>query len=293
MKVNKAVILAAGKGTRFMPYTKSMPKEMLAVIDKPALEIIIEEVIQAGISDIAVIISHEKEMVAKYFERDEQLQRQMESLGRGEYLESLNKIFDSAKITFFYQETPNGTARAVALAKEWADNQPFVVCNGDDVILNEDASVAKQLADAYEQVGASIIGVQPVSRQDIVKYASTKIIRSDGRLHLLEDIIEKPQKDEDIHSLLAPLGRYVVTADMFDYMDMTAENGKGELVLTDVLRTLMHNKPVYAYDFAGRRHDFGDKLGYIKGFTDYALHDERFAAAYKQYLTELLNKDNN
>ncbi len=292
MKVNKAVILAAGKGTRFMPYTKAMPKEMLAVADKPALQIIVEEVMDAGIKDIAVIISPEKQLVEKYFNRDAELENYMDSLGRRDYLASLITINERARITFFIQERPTGTARAVALAREWANNEPFVVCNGDDVILNENGSVTKQLVEAYEKTESSIIGVQPVARQDIVKYASTKIIRSEGRLHLLEDIIEKPQKESDIHSLLAPLGRYVVTSDMFGYMDKTQENGKGELVLTDVLRNLMHEKSVYAYDFVGRRHDFGDKLGYIKGFTDYALHDERFAEDYKKYLLELLNQDN-
>ena len=286
MKVNKAVILAAGKGTRFMPYTKAHPKEMLAVIDRPSLQLIVEEVVSSGIKEILVVISREKEDIKRYFTPNSALIDELEAAGKKHEAQLLRELDRLANIDFVYQDVPNGTGRAVQLAQAWTKGEPFVVLNGDDVILG-DKPVTRQLVEAYERTGGSIVGVQPVDRSAISAYASCKVKRCDGRLYELHDIIEKPQTEEEIHSLLAPLGRYLFTSDIFDEIDR-APIHKNEVYLTDAIRTLAKSHPTFALDFEGTRYDFGDKLGYIKGFTAYALSSADFGAEYKKFLQEIL-----
>lgn len=287
MKVNKAVILAAGKGTRFMPYTKAYPKEMLAVIDKPALQLIVEEVVGANIKDIIIIISPEKEAITHHFERNDELVANLNSQGRTQEAEAVDKLGKLANITYAYQPTVTGTGLAVMLAKEWANGEPFAVLNGDDVIFNKSKTVTKQLVDAYEQCNKSVVGVQEVSKEAIKKYATCKVVSSKGRLHLISDIIEKPQTDEEIYSLLAPLGRYVVSPDIFEVIAKTPAKIGGEVYLTDSLQIQARNGGIYVYDFEGKRYDFGDKLGYIIGVTEFALRDERIGEKYREYLKTL------
>lgn len=287
MKVNKAVILAAGKGTRFMPYTKAYPKEMLAVIDKPALQLIVEEVVGANIKDIMIIISPEKEAITHHFERNDELVANLNSQGRTQEAEAVDKLGKLANITYAYQPTVTGTGLAVMLAKEWANGEPFAVLNGDDVIFNKSKTVTKQLVDAYEQCNKSVVGVQEVSKEAIKKYATCKVVSSKGRLHLISDIIEKPQTDEEIYSLLAPLGRYVVSPDIFEVIAKTPAKIGGEVYLTDSLQIQARNGGIYVYDFEGKRYDFGDKLGYIIGVTEFALRDERIGEKYREYLKTL------
>ncbi len=287
MKVNKAVILAAGKGTRFLPYTKAYPKEMLAVVDKPALQLIVEEVVQSGITDIMIIISPDKEAVTKHFERDDEMVARLISQGKADLAETVDKLGKLACVSYAYQPTVTGTGMAVKLAQEWAAGEPFAVLNGDDVMYNQANPVTAQLVEAFEKTGKTVVGVQTVTREAIVKYASCKTVSSQGRLHLISDIIEKPTKDEDIHSLLAPLGRYVLSGDIFDIIDKTPVRSAGEVYLTDSLQIQAKNGGIYVYDFEGKRYDFGDKLGYLEGVTEYALRDEALGEKYKQYLLAL------
>ena len=288
MKVKKAVILAAGKGTRFLPYTKAHPKEMLAVIDRPSLQLIVEEIVASGIKDILIVISHEKEDIKSYFEVDKALASELAAKGKVKEAKAVEELNNLANIKFVYQPTPNGTGRAVQLAREFTQNDPFVVLNGDDVMMG-DKPVTRQLVEAYEKVGGSIVGVQPVDRQSISAYASCKVEQVDGRLYKLHDIIEKPQTEAEIHSLLAPLGRYLFTSDIYDEIDK-APTRNGEVYLTDAIRSLTKSRPIYALDFEGTRYDFGDKLGYIKGFTAYALNSAEYGEQYKQFLQNLLSK---
>ena len=287
MKVNKAVILAAGKGTRFMPYTKAHPKEMLAVIDRPSLQLIVEEVVQSGIKDVLIVISPEKEDVKRYFTPDAALERELSEAGKTKEVELLRQLNDMCNVSFVYQPVPNGTGRAVALAKEWTHGEPFAVLNGDDFMLNEGNPVTKQLVDACEKTGGSVVGVQTVTRAAITSYASCKVASVSERLYRLDDIIEKPKGDDEIYSLLAPLGRYVFTSEIFDEIEK-APTRKNEVYLTDAIRSLCATGNVYAYDFEGTRFDFGDKLGYVKGFTAYALNSPTYGEQYRQFLTELL-----
>ncbi|MCM1043138.1 MAG: sugar phosphate nucleotidyltransferase [Corallococcus sp.] len=291
MKVNKAVILAAGKGTRFLPYTKAYPKEMLAVIDKPALQLVVEEIVSAGITDILVVLSPEKKDVVKHFNADDGMVKQLRLAGKTEEADAVEALGKLANMSYVYQEKPTGTGLAVRLAKRWSEGQPFAVLNGDDVIYNTAKSVTAQLAEQFEKIGgeASVVGVQEVSRKDIKKYASAKVVESFGRLHKIDDIIEKPQSDEFIYSLLAPLGRYVLTPDIFDVIDRTPAKRGGEVYLTDSLQIQAKEHGIYVYDFEGVRYDFGDKLGYLKGVTEFGLRDERFGKQYREYLEGLLN----
>ena len=288
MKVNKAVILAAGKGTRFMPYTKAHPKEMLAVIDRPSLQLIVEEVVNAGIKEILIVISHEKEDIKRYFTRDEALARELEASDKTREARLLRELNDIAKRDFVYQDIPDGTGKAVRLAREWTNGEPFAVLNGDDVIFG-DKPVTRQLVEAYERVGYSVVGVQGVEKKAISAYASCKVNEIGDRLYELHDIIEKPQTDAEIHSLLAPLGRYLFTSDIFEEID-NAPTRKNEVYLTDAIRGLTKTGKVYAYDFEGTRYDFGDKLGYVKGFTAYALNSAEYGSDYKKFLQEILKQ---
>ena len=289
MKVKKAVILAAGKGTRFMPYTKAHPKEMLAVIDRPSLQLIIEEVVESGIKDVMLIISPEKEDIRRYFTPDAQLENELRQAGKLKEATALAELNALCNITFAYQPVPNGTGRAVQLAREWTNGEPFAVLNGDDFMLSVGNPVTKQLVEACEKTGGSVVGVQTVTRAAIKSYASCKVENVSNRLYKLSDIVEKPQTDDEIFSLLAPLGRYVFTSEIFDEIEK-APTRKGEVYLTDAIRSLCVKGSVYAYDFEGTRYDFGDKLGYVKGFTAYALKSSAYGEEYRQFLEELLKQ---
>lgn len=288
MKVRKALILAAGKGTRFLPYTKAYPKEMLAVIDKPALQLLVEEVAQAGIRDVTVVISPEKQKIVEHFTPNPAYASQLKQSGKVAEAEALEKLAALADVKFVYQNAVTGTGRAVALAKDWAKGEPFVVLNGDDVMLNDGKSVTQQLVEAYEHCNTTVVGVQTVTKEAIKKYATCKIVESFGRLHKIDDIVEKPQTDAEIFSLLAPLGRYVLSGDVFDVIDLTPSRGN-ETYLTDSLQIMAKNGGIFVYDFEGERFDFGDKLGYLKGVTKFALKDDRFKEDYLQYLKQLVN----
>lgn len=289
MKVKKALILAGGKGTRFLPYTKAYPKEMLAVIDKPALQLIVEEVVQAGITDVAVVISPEKQKIVEHFTPTPKYIEELKSNGKVAEAEALAALDNLAKVSFLYQSVPNGTGNAVALAEEWANGEPFAVLNGDDVMLHDGKSVTAQLTDAFSQVNKAVVGVQTVTKEAIKRYATCKVVESHGRLHKIDDIVEKPQTEAEIYSLLAPLGRYVVTSEIFDVIRRTPSRGK-EVYLTDSLQIMAKDGGIFVYDFEGERFDFGDKLGYLKGVTRYALSDSRFKEQYLSYLKELINK---
>ena len=289
MKVNKAVILAAGKGTRFTPYTKVYPKEMLAVIDRPSLQLIVEEVIASGIKDVMLIISHEKEDIRRYFTPNAKLEQDLRNANKIKEADIIKELNSLCNFTYAYQLVADGTGRAVQLAREWTNGEPFAVLNGDDFMANFTNPVTKQLVNACESTGGSIVGVQTVDRAAIHSYATCKVEGVSERLYKLSDIIEKPKTDAEIYSLLAPLGRYVFTSEIFDEIDK-APMRNGEVYLTDAIRSLCAKGSVYAYDFEGTRYDFGDKLGYIKGFTAYALNSKQYGEQYRQFLNELLKE---
>lgn len=288
MKVNKALILAAGKGTRFLPYTKSCPKEMLAVGDKPALQLLVEEVVASGVTDVLVVVSREKQQIVDYFTPNPQVVEDLRKQGKTQEADDLQNVENLAKVSFVYQDGVTGTACAVGLAREWANDKPFAVLNGDDVVFGEPPATL-QLINAYEQCRGIVLGVQQVEKKDIGKYASCKIANRRGdNLYEICDVVEKPQTDAEIYSLWAPLGRYVLTPQIFDAIDKISVRPQGEKYLTDALQLLAKKQGIFACEFSGERFDFGNKRGYLKGVARYALADPRFQKDYLQYLRELI-----
>lgn len=289
MKVKKAIILAAGRGTRFLPYTKAVPKELIAVVDKPAIYLVVEEIVKSGITDICIVISREKDEIKRYFGKDDALEAFLADRGKTKQLEIVKQLSSLADFTYVYQPYANGSGGAIALCEEYCNGEPAAVLNADDAVFNDKGDPAtKQLVDCFEKYPSSILGVQSVSRQAISKYASCYVVeKKDEKTSLICDVIEKPTKDEQIHSLLAPLGRYVIDGNFFDYMRKTPVAANGELQFTDALSLQAKNQGIYAYEFDGRRYDLGDKQGYLEAVVEYALRDADLGKGFAEYLKNL------
>ncbi|MDD3831207.1 MAG: sugar phosphate nucleotidyltransferase [Clostridia bacterium] len=285
--LNKAVILAAGRGTRFLPYTKGVSKEMLAVVDVPALYLVVDEVVKAGIHDICIVISPDKQEITRYFSKDEALEQFLYNKNKLDVLARVQELSILASFSFVYQNQANGSGDALNKARKFCNGQPAVVLNADDIIYTQGDTVTKQLCDCFNQYHTSILGVQEVDIKAISKYASCHVVKSNGRAHLIDNVIEKPTPSQ-VCSLLAPLGRYVISEDFFEYIDRTPISANGELQFTDSLQLQAKENGIYAYEFIGKRYDTGDKLGYIKAFIEYALRDERFGKDLLPYLKQLI-----
>jgi len=285
-KVSKAVILAAGRGTRFLPYTKACPKEMLPVVDTPSLQLIVQEVVDAGINDVLIIISPDKKMIEKHFSVDKEFENFLIFNGKHKDAKLLNDIGKMAKITFAYQKVANGSGNAVMLAKEFLNGEAGAVLNGDDLIYT-DNSVTKQLADVYQKYGKTVIGVQKVEPKAISKYGSIQIDqRPDEKTFFINRIVEKPPVME-APSFYAALGRYIISPDFFDYLQKTPVSKNGELQFTDALNLQAMQTGICAYDFEGVRYDLGDKLGYLKAMVEYGLRDKNLGNDFAEYLKNL------
>lgn len=287
-KVTKAVILAAGRGTRFLPFTKAMPKEMLPVVDKPAIQLIVEEVVASGIKDILIVISPDKTAVEKHFDNDAELNDFLKSKGKLKELQMVESIAKLANVSYAFQKVANGSGEAVLLAEKFAQGQPVVMLNGDDAMYTGDGvPVTRQVADCYEKYGKTVLGCQKVSREAIVKYASCDVVESYGRANLIRGIIEKPTSDDQIKSLLAPLGRNVLAPSIYDVIRRTKVAPNGELVITDSFQIQAQEKGIIAYEFSGTRYDLGDKLGYLKATVEFALRDAKLGEGFKEYLKSI------
>ena len=285
-KVSKAVILAAGRGTRFLPYTKACPKEMLPVVDTPSLQLIVQEVVDAGINDVLIIISPDKKMIEKHFSVDKEFENFLIFNGKHKDAKLLNDIGKMAKITFAYQKVANGSGNAVMLAKEFLNGEAGAVLNGDDLVYT-DNSVTKQLADVYQKYGKTVIGVQKVEPKAISKYGSIQIDqRLDEKTFFINRIVEKPPIME-APSFYAALGRYIISPDFFDYLQKTPVSKNGELQFTDALNLQAMQTGICAFDFEGVRYDLGDKLGYLKAMVEYGLRDKNLGNDFAQYLKNL------
>ena len=285
-KVSKAVILAAGRGTRFLPYTKACPKEMLPVVDTPSLQLIVQEVVDAGINDVLIIISPDKKMIEKHFSVDKEFENFLIFNGKHKDAKLLNDIGKMAKITFAYQKVANGSGNAVMLAKEFLNGEAGAVLNGDDLVYT-DNSVTKQLADVYQKYGKTVIGVQKVEPKAISKYGSIQIDqRPDEKTFFINRIVEKPPVME-APSFYAALGRYIISPDFFDYLQKTPVSKNGELQFTDALNLQAMQTGICAYDFEGVRYDLGDKLGYLKAMVEYGLRDKNLGNDFAEYLKNL------
>lgn len=278
-KVRKAVIPAAGLGTRFLPVTKSIPKEMLPLVDIPTIQFIIEEAVKSGIEEILIITNANKHPMENHFDINYELEARLRESGKLDAVKQIRDIADMANIHYIRQKEPKGLGHAILCAKSFIGNEPFAVLLGDDVVFNDEGEPAlKQLIDAYNSKRASIVGVQPVAWENVNKYGVVKPdANAKAPLHKLDDVVEKPAR-EDAPSNLAILGRYVLTPEIFDLLETQKPGKGGEIQLTDSIRRLMDRQTVYAFEFEGVRHDVGDKFGFIRATLDVALKREDLRA---------------
>ena len=289
MKVRKAVIPAAGFGTRFLPETKAMPKEMLPIVDKPTIQYIVEEILESGIEQILIISGHAKRAIEDHFDSSPELEEHLYETGKIELLKQIRKISD-IKIHYVRQKYQRGLGDAILCAKDFIDGEPFGVILGDDVVYNGNGNgkpALKQLIDQYDKTSGTIIGCQVVRPEQVSAYGIINGVETeDHNLLKVKDMVEKPSVEE-APSRFAALGRYVITPDVFDILDETKPGKGGEIQLTDALRVMAHNESVYAYNFTGKRYDTGDKLGYLKAMVEFALRRKDLGPDFKAYLKEL------
>ena len=267
--VRKAIIPAAGLGTRFLPATKSQPKEMLPIVDKPTLQYIIEEAIDSGIEEILIVTGRSKKSIEDHFDRSVELELDLEQKGKTEMLKMVQDISNMVNIHYIRQKEPKGLGHAIHCAKSFIGDEPFAVLLGDDIVDSETPCL-KQLINAYDEYKTSVLGVQKVSVDDTDKYGILDAKHIEDRVYKVKDMVEKP-KVEEAPSNIAILGRYIITPAIFDILEEQEPGKGGEIQLTDALKTLASHEAIYAYDFEGRRYDVGDKLGFLEATIDFAL----------------------
>ena len=291
-KIRKAIIPAAGLGTRFLPATKAQPKEMLPIVDKPAIQFIIEEAIDSGIEEILIITGRNKRSIEDHFDRSIELEMQLKSQGKYDLLKMIEKISD-IRVHFIRQKEAKGLGHAVLCAKQFVGNEPFAVLLGDDLV---DAKVPclSQLINVYNDYNGSVLGVQPVQKDMVSSYGIVKPEEIKPNIWKAVDLIEKPSVEE-APSNLAVLGRYILEPEIFDILEHTLPGRGGEIQLTDAIRELAQKKPVYAYHFFGRRYDIGDKEGFLEATVEQALKQpelrDRFIAYLVKSIGPLLTKE--
>ena len=288
-KVTKAIIPAAGFGTRFLPATKAIPKEMLPIVDRPSIEYVVEECIESGITDICIILGRNKNSIADHFDRNIEVEYELRQKGKNNELAKMNKFSDKVNIVYVRQKEMLGTGKAIEICKSFAGNDPFVVLFGDDVIYNPEYPVAKQLIDAYEQTLSTIVGVQIMPKEECPKYGVIVPGKVKGRYTYIDGFKEKP-KLEELPSQLTSLGRFLLTPEIFDYIAKSPASPNGETYLTTAIELMAFDMPTYAYTFEGKRYDIGDKLGYVKANVEYALRSKELGQGTKEYLKELVKE---
>ncbi|WP_027626888.1 UTP--glucose-1-phosphate uridylyltransferase GalU [Clostridium lundense] len=285
MKVKKAIIPAAGLGTRFLPATKAQPKEMLPIVDKPTIQYIIEEAVASGIEEILIITGRNKRAIEDHFDKSIELEQQLQATGKEDLLNMVEDISNMADIYYVRQKEPRGLGHAISCARTFVGNEPFAVMLGDDVVDSE-VPCLKQLIDCFNEYKTTILGVQQVSKEDVYKYGIVKGMHIEDRIYKVKDLIEKP-KVEEAPSNIAILGRYIITPQIFDVLQNTSPGKGGEIQLTDALRTLVNQEAIYAYEFQGRRYDVGDKLGFLQATVEFALKREDLREQFMNYLLKL------
>lgn len=286
MKVKKAVIPAAGLGTRFLPATKAQPKEMLPIVDKPAIQYIVEEAVQSGIEDIIIITGKHKKSIADHFDRNVELEMALREKGKNDLLEIVEDISSLIDIHYVRQKEAKGLGHAIYCARTFIGNDPFAVLLGDDIVVS-DKPVIQQMSEIYEKEEKPLIGAQKVPHEDISKYGVVKYDDYDDRVYEVGDLVEKPPASE-APSDLAIMGRYIITPEIFDILADTAPGKGGEIQLTDALNELAHKRDVQAYEFEGKRFDVGNKLGFLKATVEFALEREELKDEFREYLKSLI-----
>ena len=287
-KIRKAVIPAAGFGTRFLPETKAMPKEMLPIVDKPTIQYIVEEIKASGIEQILIISGHAKRAIEDHFDSSPELEQHLYESGKMDLLKEVRQVA-SVKIHYTRQQYMRGLGDAILCAKEFMDGEPFGVILGDDVVYNVSGEPAlKQLISQYDKTGGTIIGCQLVRPEQVSSYGIINGTPTENPdLLKVKNMIEKPSIEE-APSRFAALGRYVITPEVFKILEQTKPGKGGEIQLTDALRVMAKNGNVYAYNFKGKRYDTGNKLGYLKATVEFALRRDDIGPEFRQYLKSLL-----
>ena len=281
-RVRKAIIPAAGLGTRFLPATKSQPKEMLPIVDKPTLQYIIEEAIESGIEEILIVTGRSKKSIEDHFDRSVELELELEQKGKKEMLKMVQDISNMVNIHYIRQKEPKGLGHAIHCAKSFIGNEPFAVLLGDDIV---DAKVPclKQLINTYDEYKTTVLGVQEVAKEDTDKYGILDVKHIEDRVYKVKDMVEKPSVEE-APSNIAILGRYIITPEIFNILENQEPGKGGEIQLTDALQTLATKEAIYAYNFEGRRYDVGDKLGFLEATVDFALKRPELRDGFMEFL---------
>lgn len=286
MKVTKAVIPAAGLGTRVLPATKSVPKEMLPIVDRPAIHYIVEEAVRAGITDILIITSRGKSSVEDYFDRAPELEDRLLASGKEDLYRQIIDVTQMANIQYVRQQEAKGLGHAVLCAKSFVGSDPFAVLYGDDVIISPpDKPAIGQLCEAYDRYGLGVVGIKEVTPEQILKYSSLAVEPLEGRTYKVTDMVEKPAPDK-ILSLYSILGRCILPAEIFSILEETPLGAGGELQLTDAMRTLTLSQGMTGVDYIGKRYDMGSKLGVLEAIVEVGIAHPEIGEGFKDYLRE-------
>ena len=288
MKVKKAVIPAAGLGTRFLPATKAQPKEMLPLVDKPAVQYVIEEAVRAEIRDILIVTGRGKRTLEDHFDRSFELESYLERSGKHDQLKQIREISEMAVVHYIRQRDPLGLGAAVAVAEPHVGGDPFAVLLGDDIVATSDPLLPRMIG-IYERYGRSVIAVQEVAREDISLYGAVKPEFVEDDLARVLDIVEKPSKEE-APSNLAVIGRYVFTPEIFDAIRQTPPDAGGDVQLTDAIALLARQQAVYAFSFDGVRYDIGKKLDYLRATVELAVDREDLGPAFRAFLADFVQR---
>lgn len=286
-RIRKAVIPAAGLGTRFLPATKAQPKEMLPIVDKPTIQYIVEEAIQSGIEDIIIVTGRNKRAIEDHFDRSMELESFLKKNSKDELLDLVQDIAQLADIYYVRQKEALGLGHAIYSARKFIGNEPFAVLLGDDVIYSE-VPALRQMINHYQRYGASMVGVQEVPLEDTVKYGIVDGEKFADRLYRAKNMVEKPRPEDAPATRLAIMGRYILNPEIFGILEVLPEGRGGEIQLTDGIKELGRYQEILAYEFEGRRYDVGDKLGFVEATIDYALRREDLSAELMDYLRDII-----
>ncbi len=286
MKIRKAIIPAAGLGTRFLPATKAQPKEMLPIVDKPTIQYIVEEAVNSGIEDIIIVTGRTKKSIEDHFDKSYELEKTLEEKNKTELLKIAQEVSDIANIHYIRQKEPKGLGHAILVAKSFIGDEPFAVLLGDDIVESQTPCL-KQLITCYDEYKTSILGVQTVPFDQVNKYGIVDGLHIEDRVYKVKNLVEKPNVDES-PSNVAILGRYIITPRIFEYLETQSTGAGGEIQLTDALMRLSKEEAMYAYDFKGTRYDVGNKMGFLSATVEFALRREDLKHEMKAYLEYLM-----
>ncbi|MBA2875157.1 UTP--glucose-1-phosphate uridylyltransferase GalU [Thermaerobacillus caldiproteolyticus] len=289
MKIRKAVIPAAGLGTRFLPATKAQPKEMLPIVDKPAIQYIVEEAVQSGIENIIIVTGRNKRSIEDHFDRSIELEQALLEKGKSDILQGLNEITNMANIHFIRQKEPLGLGHAILYARHFIGEEPFAVLLGDDIIVSEKPAL-RQLMDVYEQYGTEVIGVQSVLLSEVNQYGIIDPCQQIGSVYEVHDLVEKPSPEE-APSRIAILGRYILKPSIFSILQTVEKGAGGEIQLTDALQKICEYQPIHALQLEGNRFDIGNQFGYLRANIEIGLQRKEIREQLLSYLENVWKRE--